>query len=344
MGRLACVVIAVVLLAAACGDGRDPGDRRSGGPSATTTRAPTTETTEATTADLTLVGLNILHGVFCPEETDRCGAEDRVELFLRQLDRACPDLVALQEIDGRMFETLTARASTICDGSYEVVWHGVEGVDRELVLARVPVVDQALTRLAGGLRTAFWVRADTELGPVDLVVTHLASIDNVPCDESRCPPPCQASDETRVCQARQVLAFLEERRAADSLAVVTGDLNDVPGSPAVSVFTDAGFVDSHLAAGNAECGGSSPASCTAGREDEDLSDLADPEARQVQRIDYVLVTPPPGCTPDWDSGADDDGDGVPTGVFFPAPAEPTGASGVVFTSDHSAVALDLSCA
>lgn len=51
--------------------------------------------------------------------------------------------------------------------------------------------------------------------------------------------------------SRLILAKVEEIRAAEDLpALITGDFNSVPGSPAHLTFLDAGFADAHLAAGH----------------------------------------------------------------------------------------------
>lgn len=322
MGRLAALAAATVLVLAACGGG-DGGDGGGTGP-----------VRPERGGDLTLVSVNILHGIFCPAETEGCRAADRLDLFLDRLEPSCPDLVAFQEIDTRMLELVQARARDLCEGAYETVWHGTGGVDRELVLSALPVVDSELRILTGGLRSAFWVRVESGLGPVDLVVTHLASADN---------PPCDAGGDTRTCQATEVADFLAERRAGDGVAIVAGDLNDTTGSPPLEVLSRRGLLDSHLEAGNAECDPATGEQCTSGRADRDLTDLVDPSSRQTERIDYVLVAPPEGCDPAWDTGRDADGDGVPSGLFHPEPADPPHPAGIVFPSDHTAVALDLAC-
>jgi len=263
-----------------------------------------------------------------------------VALFLDQLEAAeCPPVVALQEIDPRLLGLLRDEVPARCESAYEIVWHGDEGIDRELVLTTYEVVDQRLMRLAGPLRSAYRVRLRAPIGEIVLVVTHLASSDNTPCSRRWCPPPCDLGARIRVCQARQVADLADEGDGRRRFTAVAGDLNDVATSDALGVFLDRGFVDTHLAAGNVECDPATGISCTSGRADQDLSDLTNRESRQSERIDYVLLRAPDDCQPVFDPDGDPDGDGVPTGVFAASPA----TGDLAFPSDHTAVALDVRC-
>ena len=47
----------------------------------------------------------------------------------------------------------------------------VDDLDTEVVLSRVPVLEQERIRLAGPQRSAYWLRLRASMGPVDLVVT-----------------------------------------------------------------------------------------------------------------------------------------------------------------------------
>ena len=65
--------------------------------------------------------LNLLHGLFCPSETDSCQASDRVQIFAGVLEAAdCPDLVGLQEIGARLEELLTPILARVCNGDYTI--------------------------------------------------------------------------------------------------------------------------------------------------------------------------------------------------------------------------------
>ena len=273
------------------------------------------------------VSQNILHGVGCPVDSDSCRVGERVSLFMGQLAQAgCPDLVSLQEANERIVGLVTGETGA-CD--YEVVWDGDPGLDREVVLTTLEVIGSRRRVLADRFRSAYLVRVDSPIGVIDFLTTHLASSEDRACNPGLCPPPCDPTGSLRACQARQVLAFAEEVALDGGVTVVGGDLNDSTGSPALAVFGEAGFGDSHLAAGHSECDPASGAGCTAGREDTSLADMADPSSRQSSRIDYLLhSTAGRACSL-----------GEGTGLFNAEPA----AGELAYPSDHTAVALTLVC-
>ena len=123
--------------------------------------------------------------------------------------------------------------------------------------------------------------------------------------------------------------FAREAAVPGGVTVVGGDLNDVAGSPTLALLEEAGYIDSHLAAGHAECDPATGAGCTAGRDDATLNDMRDPASLQRSRIDYLLYSAP---------GRDCMVAGG-TGLFNaePAPGE------LAFPSDHTGVALALAC-
>jgi endonuclease/exonuclease/phosphatase family metal-dependent hydrolase len=285
-------------------------------------------------AQVRVVSQNLLHGTACPPDSDACDLPGRVDLFLRQLDEAgCPELVSLQEANGRTVSLLGDGIGEVCDDSYEIVSDDDPGLDREVVLTTLPVLGQERTRLAGPLRTALWVRVAADVGVVDFVSSHLASSsDDRPCDARTCPPPCEVDEMVGACQGRQLLAFADEVAAADAVVVVAGDLNAVRGEPTVDVLVDGGYEDTHLLAGNTECDAATGAQCTSGRVDDALTDLTDPESRQTERIDFVLLGGPRAC------GAID-----PTGLFNGEPADPPGRGGLVFPADHTGVQATIEC-
>ena len=282
---------------------------------------------ERQVASVRLVSQNILHGVGCPEDSDSCRVGERVSLFMGQLAQAgCPDLVSLQEANERIVGLVSGEAGAC---GYEVVWDGDPGLDREVVLTTLAVIGSRRRVLADRFRSAYLVRVDSPIGVIDFLTTHLASSEDRACNPGLCPPPCDPTGSLRACQARQVLAFAEEVALDGGVTVVGGDLNDSTGSPALAVFGEAGFVDSHLAAGHSECDPASGAGCTAGREDTSLADMADPSSRQTSRIDYLLhSTAGRACSL-----------GEGTGLFNAEPA----AGELAYPSDHTAVALTLVC-
>ena len=279
-------------------------------------------------ASVRFVSQNILHGVGCAADSDSCRISERVAVFLDQLAQAgCPELVSIQEANERIVGLVSGEAGTC---GYEVVWDGDPGLDREVVLSTLDVLGSQRRGLADRFRSVYLVRVLSPIGLVDFLTTHLASgADDRACNPGLCPPPCDPTGSLRTCQARQVLSFAEEVALDGGVTVVGGDLNDSAGSPALAVFADAGYVDSHLAAGRRECDPASGAGCTAGREDASLTDMADPSSIQSSRIDYLLYSAP----------SRDCSVGEGTGLFNAEPA----AGDIAFPSDHTGVALTLVC-
>jgi endonuclease/exonuclease/phosphatase family metal-dependent hydrolase len=285
-------------------------------------------------AAVTVVAQNLLHGIACPAESNRCLLPQRVQLFGRQLEAAkCPQVVSAEEVDPVMRDLLRDQAKTICSGDYRVVTDDDPSIDRELILTTLPVLGQERVRLAGPLRTALWVRLRAPVGPLDVVATHLASSsDDRPCDRSTCPPKlCEPNDTLNTCQGRQAAQLLRKRALPQSVGVLMGDLNAKPGEPTIEAIEAAGFVDTNLAAGNAECDPATGAGCTGGRQDADLSDMTNPAAKQQERIDYVLLHTRRECKVV-----------RPTGLFAAAPEDPP-LDGLVFASDHTGVTATISC-
>lgn len=313
--------LAVALVAAACSSDD------SATPSADT------ETTVANVSELSVVSQNLLHGIACAEDSDRCALGARVALFAAQLDEAgCPDAVSVQEANQTTVDLLAVELPAVCDGAYEIAWDDDQGIDREVVLTTEEIVGTARYRLAGPLRSTFWVRLATDVGVVDLWSTHLASgSDDGPCDAQSCPPPCEPEDSLQTCQARQLEQLARDEAEGDSLVLVVGDLNAEPGQPTVTVFTDAGYVDSHLAAGNSECDPATGVSCTGGRADTDLSDMTDPQSTQEHRIDYILYNESRGC------------EALPESGVFQEAGGPGNDAGLVHPADHSGVIAVLAC-
>ena len=277
------------------------------------------------------MSINLLHGTACPEDSDRCDLPARVELFARQLaDADCPELVSVQEANTRTVDELRARLPAVCDNAYEIAWDDDPSLDREVVLSTVPVIGARRFRLAGPLRSAFWVRARTDVGLVDYFSTHLASSsDDRPCDTATCPPPCSPNDSVNTCQMRQVIDYADEFSDQDAVVVIGGDLNAQPDEPTIDALREGGFIDTHLAADNPECDFETGANCTSGRIDDSLADLRDATSRQSERIDYLFIGPTRECTM-----------GARTGLFNEEPAD----GGLAHPSDHTGVIAVLDCA
>lgn len=289
--------------------------------------------------DVTVVAQNLLHGIACPADSDRCKLGERVKLFARQLAEAkCPEVVSVEESDPVMVGFLKIvlmdpfATSGPCHGRYKLAGGGDPSIDREVILTTLPILGQERVRLAGPLRTALWVRVGAALGPLDVVATHLASgSDDRPCDSTTCPPPCHADDSLNTCQGRQAASLLASRQTPESVGVMIGDLNAKPGDPTIKALTARDLVDTFLAAGNPECDSATGVGCTGGREDKDLSDLTNPDSRQRERIDYIFLATSRKCDVSKSSG-----------LFAADPASPP-LEGFVFASDHTGVQAKISC-
>jgi endonuclease/exonuclease/phosphatase family metal-dependent hydrolase len=245
------------------------------------------------------VTLNLLHGLFCPEETDSCQAPDRVELFGQWLERVgCPDVVGIQEVGPRLGELLPEDVPTWCHGDYEIAWAASTMPDRAMVLTRLPIADQGPLDIANVPWEAYWVRVRSTQGPLDFLTAHFASSSNNPaCTETNCPPVCPTGITTNECHGIEVVDFLSQKQGA-ALTVVGGDLNATPDEPTVAHLRDAKFVDAWLAAGRPECDATHRAGCTAGGTAPDpwVGMNTREGAGFDERIDYVWVKPGRGCT------------------------------------------------
>jgi endonuclease/exonuclease/phosphatase family metal-dependent hydrolase len=282
-----------------------------------------------------VVTLNLLHGLFCPPETDSCQAPDRVQIFAELVEEAgCPHLIGLQEIGSRLEEVLPPAVETLCDGAYEIAWHDVEGLDRAMVLTRLPIVEQGHVDLANFPWEAYWVRVDSGQGTVDFLTAHFASSSNNPaCAPDLCPPICHDGTITNECHALEVIDFFARRPTRAALQVASGDLNATPPSPTVAALLDAGFVDAWLEAGNGECDAATGAGCTGGGSQPEPFvgiDTVDGPGYD-ERIDYVMVRPGSGCEL-----------AVRAEGFAASPrAEPL--NGLRWPSDHAGVLAELGC-
>jgi endonuclease/exonuclease/phosphatase family metal-dependent hydrolase len=337
--RTTGLLLAGALLLAACG-----GDAHSGGQSAQ--------------RGITAAQLNTLHGSLgdCMR-TDNCRLAERLDLLFDWIgDSGCPDVVTLQEVWRKSAPLIMERLGDACPFTYQAVLgnRGL-GVDDEMILSRYPVLASEHHSLFSGFRKVLWVRIDHPLGPVDVFTTHLASGSDggpSPCGTT-CPPECVAAGAAtrRDCQAVQMAAFVEATHDVDTPAILAGDFNAEPGSFIYRTFTERGWSDVYLAAGNPECDASSGVGCTSGRQDQSLVDLESPASNEVERIDFIFLVPPRNgfaCTVQLDPASDRDGDGSATRTFTDRPNPFAPACGpaplpVCWPSDHEGVELDLNC-
>lgn len=333
------MALVFVILASACSDDGSEPDRAA------------TTTASAATSDVTMIAINQLHGLFCPEETDACQANDRLSLLWRHIEAAgCPDLVGLTEIGPRQSQLVPARLGELCSGQYDLVWDPVaqgQEFDQQMILTALPVLEDAYVDLAAFPWGAQWVKVQAGDRTVDFTTTHFASSsNNPPCEPAFCPPICEMGTETGTCHAVQVVDFLRQRGTPGGTWIISGDLNREITSSRLAPILDAGYEDVWTLAGNPECDPDTGVGCTccieSPTEDYDGGGLRDPSLRRSERIDFILVrVDDPACEAVLDTPGDDDGDGTATGPFAHDPAaEPI--NGVLWPADHSGVQADLS--
>jgi endonuclease/exonuclease/phosphatase family metal-dependent hydrolase len=303
---------------------------------------------EPAAADVHIVNLNLLHGAFCPPETDGCQAPDRVDLLLEQLeDSACPEVVGLQEINQNLSDLLEEKHKSVCGGKYRLVFptDKVRNNDTEQVLTTLPIKGTKVIKLYGNFRGASRVTLKSPIGPLVVVVTHQDGNPDTPSGVlcTRCKPPCSTDRSVFACQTDASAGLADETGGAKAVRVLMGDFNVTPTSDRYGNLTETGWIDSHLAAGNAECDPATGVSCTGGRDDKSVDALKDPNAREAERIDYIFVKPPASCDVAFDAVSDDDGDFLGTGLWKDTPTT-DGPGGLVWTSDHTGVSADLRCA
>jgi endonuclease/exonuclease/phosphatase family metal-dependent hydrolase len=312
--------------------------------------------------DLTAASLNILHGLFCPPETDFCRVGDRVDLLGEWLvARGCPGVVGLQEVfsrgDDSLLDVISERLTDVCPVPYQVVFHESNGLDDSLFLTRHGVLDSEVVVLHQSFRNVLWARLDHPIGPVDVMVTHLASgSDNGAADCAAfrpCPAECISAGAVTIrdCQAEQVAVEMEARHDNPQPALVMGDMNAEPGSFVHATFTARGWPDTTTAVALAECDPATGLGCTSGREDQALTDLEATPLGVDRRIDFLFLVPPaPGspCSGSLDDASDADGDGVATRLFAEEPNPFAPSCGplpdpICFVSDHSGAQADVNC-
>jgi endonuclease/exonuclease/phosphatase family metal-dependent hydrolase len=314
--------------------------------------------------DLTLVNLNVLHGLGCTP--DQCRIVDRVDLLFEWIaDAGCPDVVTLQEvidlnteISGR--QLILDKLATACGGQYEgqTVYANVADVDEEMLLSSHPILSSQVLELhsffaPGFTRHVMKVTIGHPQGPIDIYTTHLASsADGATdgCDSvlgNPCPAECLVSMTFRECQSVQLVNFVNATHSLETPALITGDFNAVPGSFEYNQIVGEGWIDTHLAAGNPECNVGTGVGCTGGRA-SNLAELESTADNVDERIDYAFLVPaPPGstCVVSLDGPGDDDLDGTATRIFADVsnPFASCGAfpSPPCWPSDHEGNEVDL---
>jgi endonuclease/exonuclease/phosphatase family metal-dependent hydrolase len=175
---------------------------------------------------LRLATVNILH--------DRSRWPERRRLLARELEARSPDLIALQEVVDPLGPS-TAHWLAGELGGYEVLVCPKAGWGRSregiAVLSRLPVEDHSTLDLGSQQRMAQFVRVRISGWPVVLVNGHYYW-----------PPGAHES------RARQVGRVLDRLGAVapGTSAIVCGDFNGLPGTPAIDLMRRT-FVSAHEA-------------------------------------------------------------------------------------------------
>ncbi len=295
--------------------------------------------------DVRVVNLNLLHGVFCEQESDGCQATDRVALLMEQLEASnCPEIVGLQEINEQLSGLLKKATKKACGGEYDFVFAKTIGLDTERVLTTLPVKSTKVIKLSGNFRAASRAVLKSPAGPVVVVVTHQDGDPDEPFvgECKTCKPPCSAETSPFECQTVAAADLADSAGGKKAIRILMGDFNVGPTSERYLSLIADGWIDSHLAIGNPECVEATGVNCTSGRDDQTIEALKDPNAKESHRIDFIFVKPPGGCEIGFDTPDDADGDGLGTGLFFDEPAV-DGPGGLLWTSDHTGVSADFSC-
>lgn len=297
--------------------------------------------TSTPTVSIAVVTLNVLHGRFCEPETEWCRLDDRIALLASWLEsRGCPDIVTLQELWPPGSSFLEAELGGVCGGRYRTAWLPSNNEDEQLVASPWPMRGATRHLLHDGYRSVLALTIEHPAQRISVFTTHLASDGDIglrACDAS-CPDACREAGATthRDCHAVELAAIVEARREAGALTVISGDLNDVPGSFAYQHLLGRGWTDGYLAGGGVECGQASGPGCTAGRPDDRISSLEVVADDQTVRIDYIFFAAVPAhCT-------------LRSGTFAGAPNPFAPSCGpepspICWPSDHTGVEVRLDC-
>ena len=143
-------------------------------------------------AEVTVVAQNLLHGIACPADTDRCKLP-AARRALRPPARGGEVPAGGRHRGGRPRDGGTSSVTRRRRSAPVTTTWSPTTTRRSTARSsspRCPVLGQERVRLAGPLRTALWVRFRAPVGPLDVVATHLASgSDDRPCDRNDLPGP-----------------------------------------------------------------------------------------------------------------------------------------------------------
>jgi|GEM_PF-2963101 len=172
-------------------------------------------------------------------------------------------------------------------------------------------------------RQVLFGRVETPGGGLDFFVTHLAH------------HLTELSTTTQTLQAQQIVGIIDEFVTADTTTpdVLVGDLNSVPGSEAIGAVMAAGYVDAWSAFGGAECVQAGDGGCSGGPPAGEEVWTASPSRAMSERIDYVFVRPPAGCSLR-----------IVDAARIGEASVPDGERGMLWPSDHDGFVVQPACA
>jgi endonuclease/exonuclease/phosphatase family metal-dependent hydrolase len=245
--------------------------------------------------ECTVVTLNIFHDLPTYRHLDR-----RLQMIAEEIAARRPHVVALQEVMragacGDLGARLRDNVNRLCGGAnYQLDYAVADGCgegefffdEGVALLSRIRADGPAeswkyraqvdLSIEVGGqpyrlpdhrvaMRRGFRLSNDARL---TVCVTHLTDREEL-----------WEGVPTRIAQARELARWVSAEGDAQITTIVSGDLNDLPGSETVASLTRAGFVDLHSAFGLGP-------GYTNDRNDIDLCAEA---ATHNQRIDYLMM-------------------------------------------------------
>ena len=247
--------------------------------------------------ELKVVSLNIFHDL---PRYHKLG--DRLELIARAIASEQPHIAVLQEVlrapicgdlglrlDALLRELTPTRPYSFhyapADGAGEGEYAFDTGV---AIFSLAPYELPAVIKFEAQLRLSTTVGGISYRLPDDRIALRMQHQLSdglwLDCYVTHLTDSEQAADSGRLIreeQARELVAWIEQKSAAERSVLVAGDFNDVPDSKTVRCLTDAGFIDVYGAAGDAP-------GYTNDRNDISLDS---PEASHNQRIDYLFLRP-----------------------------------------------------
>ena len=294
-----------------------------------------------------MIAINQLHGITeCgAASTENCQAADRMTILFRYIEEAgCPELVGLTEVARDVQGVLLPNDSPTCATGRTSCCTSRPTRRTVMILTSLPIVANQTVDTAGPPWEAGWVQVESDLGPIDFLMTHFASSSfNPPCDAELCPPICETGVEMGTCKAVEVVDFLEQNADPEESASSRGTStprSTAPGWPrsatrGTRTSGRSGATRSAIRRRERGC-----TCCVAGP--PVLDGLDAPDITFDERIDFILARTPEGCELAVDTLDDLNDNGTSAGVFAGTPSDPP-VNGIYWPADHAGVQAELFC-